>query len=234
MRASILEEVFKAGNKLFSILTVFLVLLILLGVFAVFYIMVNSSVDKQALNIISEQKALAQRLEVSAYSALAGEGRAFAQLKELRDKYEEIMSSLLNDGSTDDLSGPLRDSQGDIAEIDQHWQQYRSNLDKILNAQEQIMRINDAAEKIKAIVPNLIELSNEVLQIMVRSQANVEYIDTAIHQLIIVQRLSNFLSLRLTDVENRSAFVEKLGQDVQLFGSTLNGLLQGNEQNNIK
>ena len=113
MKAPILEGMFKAGNKSFSILSVILVILILIGVFAVFYIMLHSSADKKLLAYATEQRLLAQSIEANAYRSSSGEQKAFSQLKTLRDKFSELISSLANTENQAVLSRLSQSSQED-------------------------------------------------------------------------------------------------------------------------
>ena len=234
MKAPILEGIFKTGNKLFPILSVFFVLLILMGVFAAFYVMVQSSADKKFLAFASEQKQLTQRIEAYAYRATSGDEKAFSQLRVLRDRFEELLSDLASRKNKVVLSKLSEDSQKDLTKIDQYWQQYRVNIDVILNAKEQIILISDAANKIQELIPSLLGLSNEMLQILAKTKTNNEHIKITIQQLLLIQRLSTFLSPELNDIEKRYKNAEKLGQDLQQFGNTLEGLMQGDSKHDIQ
>ena len=227
MKAPILEGMFKPGNKTFSILSVILVILIIVGVFAVFYIMQHSSADKQLFAYATEQRLLAQSIEANAYRSLTGEQKAFSQLKILRDKYSELILSLVNAESLGRLSRLSENSQEGFTQLEQNWQQYNKSIEAILSAQEQIFLIKHAADRIQESIPGLSRFSNEVLKALVRTRANAEQINIAIQQLMLVQRLSNYLSLGASDVSDRYAVAGRISQDVKVFGQTLKGLIRG-------
>ncbi|MEN8130076.1 MAG: methyl-accepting chemotaxis protein [Pseudomonadota bacterium] len=155
MKAPSINGVSGTGNKVYSILAALLLLFIALGVVSVLYIYNQSNFDKQYRAVVSEQLLLSQRLYTQAYEASSGKREALTELKLLRDRYEYLASSLVRgDNSKAGLLQLPASLQQDLNKVHLGWEEYRKNIDVILNARRSLSAVKGAVEGATETIPN--------------------------------------------------------------------------------
>lgn len=147
MKAPSINGVFGVENKVYLILAALLLLFVVLGVVSVFYIYTQSEYDKQYHTVVSEQLLLSQRLYIQAHEASSGKQEALTELKLLRDRYEYLASSLVRGGESKvGLPQLPVFLQQDLNKIHLGWEEYRKNIDVVLNARRPLSAVKGAAD----------------------------------------------------------------------------------------
>ncbi len=155
MKAPSINGVFGVENKVYLILAALLLLFVVLGVVSVFYINTQSEYEKQYHAVVSEQLLLSQRLYIQAYEASSGKQGALTELKILRDRYEYLASTLVR-GRESKAGLPQLPVflQQDLNKTHLGWEEYRKNIDVVLNARRPLSAVKGAADGVTVTILN--------------------------------------------------------------------------------
>lgn len=219
---------FMGGNKTIPFLAVLLVLSIVAAGGTMAYVTVHSNNDKQYLATAAEQQLLSQRLATYALEASSGKPAAFVQLKTLRAKFDSAMARLVQGDAHTDLPPAPEALQTDVKQVEQRWNEYRKNINTILEGQDSIASLREYSDAIRESVPRLLSITDEVVGILVRKKADAQQSYIAARQLMLAQRIENNLNQVLAGGEAAVSVADQFGRDAALYGRVLEGLIQGN------
>jgi twitching motility protein PilJ len=172
---------------------------------------------------------LAQRLAKIGLSASRGEPQAFPPLQVSRDRYESIVWELKNGSSAEGLPASPQDVEKPLKNLENTWLELRQYLDEILQSRDSILAIDDFSGAITDSVPQLQELSEELVEILVNSKASREQISIAAEQEMLLQRINTNVNMVLAGGQATATAIDQFSRDVNRFGQVLNGLLVGDE-----
>jgi twitching motility protein PilJ len=233
MRAPSIAKAFGMGNKTIPVLVVLLILSIVSGSSAIVYITIQTDYEKQYLRAAKEQQLLSQRLATHALESAAGKKSAFLQLKRQRDAFDALMSKITQGDKQTGLPTASKSAYTEINDVEKSWNEFRKNIDTILNGKASISSLNSFTEVIDKATPRLVALSDEIAAILVKDKAEPQQIYIASRQLMITQRIENSLSRMLAGGESAATAADRFGRDAALYGQVLRGLLKGNKALNI-
>ena len=215
------------GNRSVPLLTI-LVLLAVIGAIATFaYVSRIEGHGEQYLSRVSEQQVLSQKLAKHALAASGGDQSSFEPLRVTRDRFITLMEQL----KTGDLRTglpPVPESRTEsLRELENRWLALRAHVDDILVNQGAILSIREFIDVIKNNIPQLQQLSEEVVQILVRSKSDPQQVFVATRQLMIAQRLSDNVGRALAGGTQTAVAIDQFSQDAERFGRVLSGMLNG-------
>ena len=222
------------GSKGLVVLAVLLVVF-LLGTVALFAM--HTIKSEQANGFIAtaaEQRLLSQRLATYAIEAAAGKEDAFAELERLRDEFDVLLLRLKEGDAALGLPPLPADLSPALADVEAGWAQYRENINAILGGRESISTVSEFVNVINEFIPQLLALSDEVVNVFVRKGAPPEQIYIAARQLMLTQRIENNLNRVLAGGEGAATAADRFGRDAALFGRVLEGMLRGYPALNIQ
>lgn len=195
----------------------FLLLAALLGGFS------NYQVGRKAdfVGTSTEMQMLSQRIAKGAQQAVLGNVDAFTQLKDGRQKFAADLKRLTNESSST--------FQKDLSELNKQWDKMSKETAAILDQKAALEKLNKSVAAINSSNVQMLELSQQVVSLMVQSGIPQRDVSIASDQVMLTQRMAknanNLLSSDVIDPE--VAFL--LGKDANAFRDTLNGLLVGSE-----
>ncbi|MFG0263569.1 MAG: hypothetical protein ACF8AM_00280, partial [Rhodopirellula sp. JB055] len=91
-----------------------------------------------------------------------------------------------------------------LADVEAGWAQYRENINIILEGRESISTVSEFVNVINEFIPQLLALSDEVVNVFVRKGAAPDQIYIAARQLMLTQRIENNLNRVLAGGEGAS------------------------------
>ena len=222
-----------AGGSKLVVLTVLLVVFLVgvVGFFAVHTI--QSGHANEYVAIAAEQRLLSQRLATYAIESAGGKEQAFTELRQLRDEFDVALARL-QQGDEAGLPPMPATLAEQLAQVDSRWKQYRGNIDVILNGKDSISTVSEFVNVINEFIPQLLALSDEVVNIFVKKNAPSDQIYIAARQLMLTQRIENNLSRVLVGGEGAATAADRFGRDAALFGRVLEGMIRGYPALNIQ
>ncbi|MCG7898845.1 MAG: methyl-accepting chemotaxis protein [Candidatus Thiodiazotropha lotti] len=222
------------SNKVITILAVLVLVSLILALVTFLHTTQQESYDEQYLIRAAEQQVLSQRIAKYALSAARGELESFKPLQKSRDRFENIMWELKNGGgAASDLPGSPDEVNTELNDLENKWLALRSNIDEILKAQENILAIDEFSAIISEFVPQLQELSEELAEVLINSNAPRRQVYIATEQEMLIQRINSNVNQVLDGGQKTAAAIDQFSRDADLFGRILEGLKNGDSEMGI-
>ncbi|MCU7905220.1 MAG: methyl-accepting chemotaxis protein [Candidatus Thiodiazotropha sp. (ex Epidulcina cf. delphinae)] len=215
------------SNKVITTLAVLVLVSLILALVTFLHTARRESYDEQYLIRAAEQQVLAQRIAKYAISAARGELQSFSPLQQSRDRYESIMHELKSGSANEDLPASPADAMPAVRHLDSKWLELRGNIDEILKAKESILAIEEFSAVISDFVPQLQELSEGLMEVLISSNVPRRQIYIASEQEMLMQRINSNVNQVLAGGQETAAAIDQFSRDADLFGRILEGLLSG-------
>jgi twitching motility protein PilJ len=224
MKAMYKTKVTGANNRR-KILTIMVLSAVL--AMAWVFVKVGSQVetDRARFADASEQMVLSQSLAKYALAATSGDSDAFAKLETSRDRFTAIIDTQMNDlgevsGNTDTPEFHA------LIDVENRWRGFRYNIDEVLEGQFLILAIAEATSLMNEAMPQLMEHTQDIADILVKNGASSRQVRLASQQAVLGQRIVNSLNSVMSGdgVESAAALFE---QDTGEFGRVLDGFMRG-------
>jgi len=183
----------------------------------------NYQVNRKAdlVGTSTEMQMLSQRIAKGSQQAVLGNKTAFKQLADGKSKFAVDLARLTSDSPSS--------SQGILTDLNKQWGKMSKETSSILTQQQSLEKLNQSVAAINAANVQMLELSQQVVSLMVQAGIPQRDVSIASDQVMLTQRMAknanNLLSSDVIDPE--VAFL--LGKDASAFRDTLNGLMVGSE-----
>jgi len=183
----------------------------------------NYQVNRKAdlVGTSTEMQMLSQRIAKGSQQAVLGNKSAFKQLADGKSKFAVDLARLTSDSPSS--------SQGILTDLNKQWGKMSKETSSILTQQQSLEKLNQSVAAINAANVQMLELSQQVVSLMVQAGIPQRDVTIASDQVMLTQRMAknanNLLSSDVIDPE--VAFL--LGKDASAFRDTLNGLIVGSE-----
>ena len=183
----------------------------------------NYQVNRKAdlVGTSTEMQMLSQRIAKGSQQAVLGNKTAFKQLADGKTKFATNLTRLTSDSPSS--------SQGILTDLNKQWGKMSKETSSILTQQQSLEKLNQSVAAINAANVQMLELSQQVVSLMVQAGIPQRDVSIASDQVMLTQRMAknanNLLSSDVIDPE--VAFL--LGKDASAFRDTLNGLMVGSE-----
>ncbi|HDP89305.1 MAG TPA: methyl-accepting chemotaxis protein, partial [Thioalkalivibrio sp.] len=235
MKAPAKDSGFKFGGGKSSVVLAVLLVVFLLGTVALF---ATHTIKRGHANgyiaTAAEQRLLSQRLATYSIEAASGKAQAFDELRQLRDEFDVLLRRLKEGDAAMGLPALPASLDPTLAEVEAGWAQYRGNINIILDGRESISTVSEFVNVINEFIPQLLALSDEVVNVFVRKGAPPDQIYIAARQLMLTQRIENNLNRVLAGGEGAATAADRFGRDAALFGRVLEGMIRGYPALNIQ
>lgn len=194
------------------------------------YVEQQDQYDAERMGYTSEQRVLSQRIVKYALESASGKEVAFDQLRLQRDRFAETMT-LLRDGNPETGLPPSPpESTQDLQMLETRWSEFRDNADIILSAKDAVLEVRQYVQVINDLAPQLLALSDDVVNLLVKKGADLDVINLAGRQRMLSQRIENNVNKVLSTGRDAAIAADRFSQDANLFGQVLEGMLKGDER----
>ncbi|MGD2117061.1 MAG: methyl-accepting chemotaxis protein [Chromatiales bacterium] len=181
----------------------------------------------------AEQRVVAQEIAKYSLEAAGGNNQAFAQLKDARDYFERIMKEIKSGDAKSGLP-PAPDNMHDsIRNMENSWLELRQVADEVLLSQDAILTVDRFIAVINQFIPEVSELSDQVVMLLIKSKVPQDQIYTASRQLMLAQRIQHNVNKVLAGGALTAAALDQFSRDTEEFGRVLNGMLKGDSKRKI-
>ncbi len=211
-------------GALFAILVVSVVLLFVN--FA--YINTQSNYDKEYITQAGELRVLSQRIAKNATEAAAGKAAAFALLKEARNDFETRWGFLV-EGDTENGIPPAPESlSAEMTAVAEDWNSLRANAGAIVDSEQTVLSLHEVAATLADTIPQLQVEYEEVVDILLQSNAPAGQVSVAQRQSLLAERIIGSANKVLVGDDDSVLAADMFGRDASLFGRVLTAMREGN------
>ncbi|QQE88619.1 methyl-accepting chemotaxis protein [Azotobacter chroococcum] len=213
----------------FVILIVSIILL-----FAIFtYLNTQAVNDQQYIAHAGELRVLSQRIATNAGGAAAGNGPAFALLKESSMDFEQRWSVLKNGDEEAGLPPAPFSVQETMDAVQADWDTLKTNSAAILASQKAILSMHTVAATLTETVPQLQDEFEKVVESLVASGAPASQVALAQRQALLAERILAAVKMVLEGGKGAIEAANRFSNDTGEFGLVLNGMRHGNPARGI-
>ncbi len=198
------------------------------------YELILASYGQKYSAIVNNQKVVSQQIATYSLEASSGNSASFIQLKRYRQRFENTLTQLQNGDSVQDLP-PLPEAlKLDLRNVEDFWKDYSLNIDAVLESRESIETVTKYVILINESIPELLALSDGIVQLMIDAKAGRIEIAIAAKQLALIQSVQNNLNQIMTGGDGVMASADTFASETVLIETLLIAMLEGSENLNIK
>ncbi len=193
--------------------------------------------DRAAIQHATDIQVFSQQIAKHATDAVSGNLEAEESFELLQITKEKIASRVtdLNQGNAQNKILPPADSLLEqVSKMRGVWLPMEAASDFILGKNELVLGLRDTREQFAARIPLLSAKMDEVVQILTGANAPSQQIYQASRQLVLADRMLRRVNEIVQGGEAAMTAADGFGRDTALFGRTLTGLLNGNEEMKIR
>ncbi len=174
-----------------------------------------------------QMRTLSQRLAKAAQQTLQGNASAFAELKDSRQKFDNLLQAVSNGGKVENTSvgASPRALRGPIDELTRLWAKTDKDAQQLLEQQNNLASLGTAVATINVENPRLLELSEQVATAKLQSGAAAREIAIASQIVMLTQRMAKNANALLVADTIDPAVATFLGKDANSFGELIETLL---------
>ncbi len=231
---SVIKKSGREGSKAIPLLAGLLVITIVLAALSFAHVSKQQSYNEQYLLNAAEQQVLAQKIAKYSIEAALGDEASFPPLKTARDRYEQLLKELRDGNKSKGLPPSPEPVAQELAAVETAWNELRDRADEILVNREAIVTIGEFISVITEFIPQLSEVSDQVVQILIRKKADPHQIYLASRQLMLAQRIENNVKRILEGGSSTAVAIDQFSQDADQFGRVVNGMLKGDSSMGLK
>ncbi len=186
--------------------------------------------DSQYLSLVVEQRVLSQGMAKSATLAAAGNESAFLTLRKYQKEFARNMSQLakLVDETGGQAALPEKVAKS-YESLNKTWKNYNNHIETIVKSQDTILILSDDIRAINEQMPDMLNASNEVAEILVDSNAPTRQVYLASQQLMFIERITGNISVMMSGSNDAAQSAQRFGLDTATFKRVLDSLLNGSK-----
>ena len=183
----------------------------------------RSEHDSKYIEQSSQLLMLSQRLAKDAREAVVGQPTAFKTLKESRDRFDSIVTSL-RDGNPQQGVAPsppeIADNQ--LKEVIKMWspkpnEGLRGQVDQILSLEKSLFSMHDSVMAINQMSPMLLSVTDEVVELGTKAGMKQDQLYLASRQGMLSQRIAKDVNLFSQGGNEAAVAAAQFGKDAKLF-----------------
>jgi twitching motility protein PilJ len=214
-------------NKAISFFLILTIISLLGAAINAFIVWRDAGFDARYLELTGELRVLAQQISTSSRQATAGEAEAFDQLAKSRSKFNQTIGILQNGAA--DLPPAANLLSTELSDLGGLWNKVNAASSTIVDNRERILFLHEVAKTLNASIPELQVEYNNVVEILLENRAPSDQVAVAQRQSWLAERIARNVDKMLQGQAAAKEAADQFNLDASLFGSVLNGMLQGNK-----
>ncbi|MDH5511828.1 MAG: type IV pili methyl-accepting chemotaxis transducer N-terminal domain-containing protein, partial [Gammaproteobacteria bacterium] len=171
----------------------------------------------------SQLLMLSQRLAKDAREAVLGQSTAFKTLKDSRDRFDAIVTTL-RDGRPDlgVVPSPPEIAENQLKEVIKIWspkpnEGLRAQVDQIMSLEKSLFTMHDSVMAINQMSPMLLTVSDEIVELGSKAGLKQEQLYLASRQGMLSQRIAKDVNLFSQGGNEAAVAAAQFGKDAKLF-----------------
>ncbi len=214
-------------NRAISFFLVLMVLGFIGAGINAYIVLRDAGYDSRYKELTSELRVLAQQIATSSRQATEGNAQAFDELSQSQTEFNQTIGVLKN--GTSDLPPASNLLGAEIAELDNTWNTVDQAASTIVDNRERILFLHEVAKTLNDSIPELQAEYNNVVEILLENNAPSDQVAVAQRQSWLAERIARNVDKMLQGQADANDAADQFNLDASLFGSVLNGMLQGNQ-----
>jgi len=215
------------SNKAINFFIILLVLGLLGAGINAWIVLRDAGHDARYLELTGELRVLSQTISTSSRQATEGDAAAFDELSKSRAKFNETLRILLN--GTPTLPSAQTFLGTELSALEGLWNQVNGASTTIVDNRERILFLHEVAKTLNDSIPELQAEYNNVVEILLENRAPADQVAVAQKQSWLAERIARNVDKMLQGEEAAKEAADQFNLDASLFGSVLQGMLQGNK-----
>lgn len=185
----------------------------------------DANYDAEYRKLAGDIRVLSQQLATASRQATAGEEKAFDVLAEARAQLNTTVTTLRN--GKDGLPSPKSMLGAQLSDLDKLWNGVNQASTTIVDNRGRIIFLHQVAKTLSGSIPELQAKYNDVVDILLENNAPADQTVVAQRQSWLAERIARNVDRMLLGEDTAKEAADEFNQDANLFGSVLNGMLQG-------
>ncbi|MDZ7751874.1 MAG: methyl-accepting chemotaxis protein [Gammaproteobacteria bacterium] len=197
-------------------------------------VVVQGETDRRILELLGQQKVLAQQLEKFAGEAADGSWTAFGALRQVRRDYAANLD-MLRHGDTGSGLPPLpAEFSAELSTMETAWQRADASIEAVLDVEGPITRMFSAVQAFNAFSASVALKTEDLVNVMMETGASPNQIYIATRQFMLLERAANNLRMAWQGGVGAATAVSRFGRDIKLMSEVFQGLLAGDERKGLE
>lgn len=193
------------------------------------YVSTQADNDSEYLGHAGELRVLSQRIAKDAVEAATGTPEAFESLKDARNDFSQRWGYLSEGDASIGLPAVPASLQAEASAVQLDWDTLRQNTDAILASEQTVLSLHQVAATLAETIPQLQVEYEEVVEILLDSNAPAAQVAVAQRQSLLAERILGSVNKVLSGDQDSVQAADMFGRDASLFGRVLSAMLEGNE-----
>jgi twitching motility protein PilJ len=215
-------------------LTFLLVGLLVLAAVAFVHVSVTGRHNEEYLLRTAELRVLAEQVAKNILAASRGDAEAFPRLLGERDRFEQLLGDLKKGNPASELPPSPPSVLKDVREVENTWLELRQSADEVLGTQEAVLTVRQDIDVIRDIVPQLQDISDQIVRSLESNEAAGSQIVIASRQMMLAQRIQSSLDRVFVGGTETAGAIDQFGRDTEEFGRVLEGMIRGDTSRGIE
>ena len=189
---------------------------------------VQARKNKIYATIASEQQVISQQIAVNALEAAAGQEPSFDSLADNQNRFLANLDKYNNGVTAQDLPALPAKYSAEYANLKAVWNDYDKQIATVVAAKNSIATVSDYVTQVSESLPELLSLSNRVVDDLVKAAAPRRNIALAARQVELIRSIEHSLNQILNDSEVVMAAADRFAADAGQVETNLLAMLEGN------
>ena len=212
-----------------SLILCLLIMAALLG-----YSTTLSNYSKEYVNLASKLNVDILKIIKHATDSEKAEADAFPKLFESKENFQKILSTLTSGDSSANLPATPIEYQTNLSKINNHWANYRKDIETILSAEKTIRITKKFSDAINNVMPDIANASENLITGLINQKGQANLIFVASHQLLLAQRITTSINQVQQQSQDTNYNLDMLITDTATFRNVLESMLKGNKSTGLK
>ena len=208
-----------------------LALVIVLAIGIVAHVNQEATYSSAYIATAGEMQMLSQRLAKASSLALQGNMEAFSQLRDSHRRFSEDVKALTDGGMlVNTIVPPSPDStRSDLQGLSTLWSETEKDTVQMMDMENYLVGLNKDVLSIIEYNPRMLDLTEQVVAIKLRSGASVREITAASQLVMLTQRIAKSANELQNSSETGPELAFQLGKDARTFQDLQKALAEGSE-----
>ena len=193
----------------------------------ILYLNKETANDKDYISHAGELRVLSQRVANSAAEASAGKRDAFELLRLARDNFQERWDYLDNGNSDTNLPPAPAAVDTQMDGVSKTWREMRKQAGVIIDSEATVMSLHSVAATLTETIPQLQVEYEEVVDILLSSDAPSNQVAVAQRQSLLAERIIGSANKVLVGDHDSVLAADMFARDANQFGRVLQAMQDG-------
>ena len=199
---------------------------------------VKNGEDRQAVALTTQIQVLSQQTAKFALESSDGNADSYKELESTRNAIDSAVRKLNKGDAATGMHAYADNNASPVGRaasaLDGAWKQLDGDIGKILQNKAVVLDSGQRAAAVSQQMPLLNSSMDQVVNILQQRGGSAEQTYTSARQMLLADRMIRRVQEVLQGGDNAQAAADGLQRDAQLYGSVLQGLIEGNPGSGVR